>query len=596
MKIILIGDNTNEQEKIISALNHLGQNEIRIYQNEQQLQTETGLEYAAALQRSELVQQVVVNIANAYGFSQDLNDLYQLINEELNRLIDATNLFIAIYDTANDQFQLPFQQDKNEETIPVIPAGKTLTRHLFANNEALLLKFEDIAQMVTDGIIEVKGVPAQAWMGVPLRSKSSTIGVLVVQNYENKDAYTTEDLELLKFVSNQISISIERKKSELELIEAKEKAEQSDKLKTSFLTNMSHEVRTPMNAIIGFSTLLNDADITREESAEYFSLITSNASLLLEIIDNVIEVAMLEAGEVLLERKRFGINQLLVDLLEEFERKETNYSNVTLTISTAGSDEEYMLYNDPTRLMQMLTILIGNALKFTEEGSVDFGYKLIDDKFIEFIIKDTGVGIPTSQQVNIFERFRQVDNSLTRKFGGTGLGLTIAKHLVDLMGGEIMLESDEGKGSMFRILLPLVQPTPEVLPGLHIKTRPRFDLSSKHILIVEDVESNYQYFVAVLKSTMVNIQWITDGNAAVEFCLNFKNIDMVFMDVNLPGIDGYEATRLIKQSSPDLPIIALTAYAMTGEKERSIAAGCNEYLSKPVSPRELLNVVTKYLV
>ena len=596
MKIILIGDETNEQEKIISALNDIGQNEIQIYKNDEPLLSDKCLVCDSTIHRGELIQQVIVNIANAVGFSKNIDDLYQVINVELNRLIDATNFFIAIYDPITDQFQLPFQQDKIEENIQVIPAGKTLSRYLFTRNEPILLKFEEIEQMVNDGIIELKGIPAQVWMGVPLRSESSTIGVMVVQNYENKDAFTCEDLDLLKFVSNQIRISIERKKSELELVDAKEKAEQSDKIKTSFLTNMSHEVRTPMNAIIGFSTLLNDVDISKEESSEYVSLITSNASLLLKIIDNVIEVARLEAGEVVLERKKIGINQLLVDLLEEFESRDTHRPNVTVNISSAGSDEEYMLYNDPSRLMQMLNILISNALKFTEEGSVDFGYKLIEDKFIEFIVKDTGIGIPASQQVNIFERFRQADNSLTRKFGGTGLGLTIVKHLVDLMGGHIELESVEGSGSMFRILLPIIQPASEMLPGIPIKTKSRLDLSGKHILVVEDVESNYQYLVAVLKSTMVNIHWITDGNAAVEFCANFPDVNMVFMDVNLPGIDGYEATRRIKENRPDLPIIALTAYAMIGEKERSLAAGCNEYLSKPVSPRELLTVVSKYLV
>ena len=595
MKIILVGDEANEKEKIISALRAIGENDVHVYQEEKQILADACLVCDTAIRRGELVQQVIVNIANSVGSTKDLNELYRLINDELNKLIDATNIYIAIYDPKKDQFQLPLQHDKLEETIPVIPAGKTLTRYIFTTNQALLLKYDDIERMVLKGLIERRGAPAQVWMGVPLRSESSTIGVLVVQNYENKDAYTEDDLELLKFVSNQIRISIGQKKSELELIKAKEKAVQSDRLKTAFLTNMSHEVRTPMNAIIGFSTLLNDDDISKDETMEYVSLIASNASELLSIIDNVIEVAKLEAGEVELERKQFGVNQLLVDLLDTFERSEARHPEVSVSISAAGSDEEYMLYNDSSRLTQMLSILIGNALKFTEEGSVDFGYKLNDNNFIEFIIKDTGIGIPASQQVNIFERFRQADNSLTRKFGGTGLGLTIVKHLVDLMEGEIFLESEEGKGTQFRIILPVVQQKVEILPGIAVKQKPRLDLSGKHILVVEDVESNYQYIVAVLKSTMVSIHWITDGNAAVDFCLSYPDIDMVFMDVNLPGIDGYAATRIIRESKPDLPIVALTAYAMTGERERSLDAGCTEYLSKPVSPKELLAVVAKFL-
>src|ERR1035437_3937013 len=362
MKIILIGDETNEQEKIISALHAIGHDNVLIYPEEKQIMAEACLVCDKTIRRGELVQHVIVNIANAVGISKDLNELYRVINDELNRLIDATNLYIAIYDPKNDQFQLPLQHDKLEEAIPVIPAGKTLTRYIFMANQALLLRHDDIEGMAKEGLIERKGFPAQAWIGVPLRSESSTIGVLVVQNYENKDAYTDEDLELLKFVSNQIRISIDRKKSEMELINAKEKASQSDKLKSSFLMNMSHEVRTPMNAIIGFSTLLNDEDISKDETMEYVSLISSNASTLLSIIDNVIEVAKLESGEVVLERKQFGINQLLVDLLETFEKSEAHRPEVSVTISTAGSDEEYMLYNDPSRLMQMLSILIGNGL------------------------------------------------------------------------------------------------------------------------------------------------------------------------------------------------------------------------------------------
>ncbi|NWJ50109.1 MAG: response regulator [Bacteroidetes bacterium] len=595
MKIILIGDDAAEQQKIVSTLQSIGQEDIHLYVDDHAFQLEA-TQSNLVLKRGELAQQVAVNIANAVGPAQDLFELYEVINLELNRLINAANLFIAIYDPVNDEFQLPFQQDQVEEKIPVIPAGKTLTRYVFSRNEAVLLKYEDIERMVEEGIIDRRGVPAQAWMGVPLRSEASVIGALVIQDYENRNAFTLEDLELLKFISNQIRISIERKKAEMELLKAKERAIQSDKLKTSFLTNMSHEVRTPMNAIIGFSTLLNDIDISKEETEEYIGLINSNAGLLLKIIDNIIEVARLEAGEITLEPKYFGVNRLLLELLDDFENKNDHKSNVSINISSAGSDEEFMLFNDQIRLKQLLSILIGNGLKFTDEGSVDFGYKLNKNHQIEFFVQDTGIGIPLSQQKNIFEPFRQADNSLTRKFGGAGIGLTIVKHLVNLMDGQILLESQEGKGSLFRIILPIIKPSPELAAGVKIKARQQLDLSGKHILVVEDVESNYQYIVAVLKSTQVSIHWITDGNAAVDFCLNYPDISMVFMDINLPGIDGYEATRRIKSERPDLPIVALTAYAMAGEKERCLAAGCDEYLSKPISPKDLLVVVKKFMI
>src|ERR1035437_3437356 len=270
MKIILIGDDATEQKKILSTLKSIGQEDIHLYDDDHAFQLEA-TESNMILKRGVLAQQVEVNIANAVGSARDLYELYQVINIELNRLINATNLYIAIYDPVNDEFLLPFQQDEVEEKIPVIPAVRTLTRYVFSRNEAMLLKNEDIERLVEEDIIDRRGVPAQVWMGVPLRSESSTIGVMVIQNYEDRDAFTLDDLELLKFISNQIRISIERKKAELELLKAKEHAIESDKLKTSFLTNMSHEVRTPMNAIIGFSTLLNDDDITKEESAEYVS-------------------------------------------------------------------------------------------------------------------------------------------------------------------------------------------------------------------------------------------------------------------------------------------------------------------------------------
>ena len=393
----------------------------------------------------------------------------------------------------------------------------------------------------------------------------------------------------------------DRKRIEKNLIAAKEKAEESDKLKSAFLSNMSHEIRTPMNAILGFSTLLSDSGISDEERYEFIRIIKERGTDLMRIIDDIIDVAKIESGQIKVEIKDCQINLLLANLsvtLNEVKRK-TNKTNVVLNCLPGNQDKEFSILTDGNRLRQIMTNLIENALKFTDEGFVEFGYSLKNigtDSFIEFFVRDTGIGIPQEMHDIIFERFRQVDDTNTRKYGGTGLGLTISKNLIRLLGGEIKLSSERGKGTTFFVLFPLQVPpskaeefvkTVPIVPSTQI-------WSGKVILVVEDEDSNFFLMDRILRRTGVNLIWAKNGMDAIQFCNN-QHFDLVLMDIRMPGMDGYEATQIIKKDHKELPIIAQTAYALKGERENSLAAGCDNYISKPIDSRELLAILGKYL-
>jgi len=393
----------------------------------------------------------------------------------------------------------------------------------------------------------------------------------------------------------------DRKNIEKNLIAAKEKAEESDKLKSAFLSNMSHEIRTPMNAILGFSTLLSDPGVTVEERGEFIHIIKERGVDLLRIIDDIIDVAKIESGQIKVEIEDCLINGLLSNLvvtLNEVKRK-TNKINVVLNCLPGNPDKEFSIRTDGNRLRQIMTNLIENALKFTDEGFVEFGYTLKKtgpDSFIEFFVRDTGIGIPEEMHDVIFERFRQVDDTNTRKYGGTGLGLTISKNLIRLMGGEIRLSSENNQGTTFYVLFPLLLSKSKLSDSA--KSSPSLQSaqiwSEKVILIVEDEDSNFILLDRILKRTGAKLVWAKTGSEAIEFC-NTQHFDLVLMDIRMPGMDGYEATQAIKQDHPSLPIIAQTAYALKGERENSLAAGCDNYISKPIDTRELTSMLEKYL-
>ncbi|MFO8053978.1 MAG: ATP-binding protein [Bacteroidales bacterium] len=385
-----------------------------------------------------------------------------------------------------------------------------------------------------------------------------------------------------------------------QLEKEKRRAQEADRLKTAFLSNMSHEIRTPMNAVIGFAELLNDIDTSKEEQREYSDLIIRNSTQLLGLIDDIIDVAKIEAGQVQIKKELFPLSEIVSrtsNIAREFIESEGK--DIGIKILTPEDTSADQVFTDPYRVIQVMKHLLSNAVKFTTKGTISAGYSVStfnNKPAIRFFVRDTGIGIPEEKQALIFERFRQVEETHIRDYKGAGLGLTICKKLIELLDGEIGFSSQTGEGSVFFFYLPM-----DALPEKTIKQKKpekvaAYNWPGKRILIAEDIEANYLYLEALLKPTGVHIVWTGDGDTTVEKCLEDGRIDLVLMDVQMPGMNGYEATAVIKKYRKALPVIALTAFASYNEQEKSIRAGCDFYLTKPLKAEILLPVIEKFIM
>lgn len=390
----------------------------------------------------------------------------------------------------------------------------------------------------------------------------------------------------------------EKKNIEQQLLEAKEKAEESDRLKSAFLANMSHEIRTPMNAILGFSELLQHEGIQPGDRQEYIKLINDKGNDLMNIISDLIDISRIEAGDMKLVKTHIRINNMILEIFEQVKKEKALKGKDEVQVRfRIREDAEYSILSDKNRLRQVFNNLLGNALKFTNEGYIELGYDLMDDH-VRFYVKDSGIGITPENQKVIFERFRQEDNSYTRKHGGTGLGLAISKQIVELLGGEIGVESKPDQGASFYFTLPLERTT-EPLPSGTKLDRPRYQnnlkLAKKKILIAEDDSSNYMFLESLLRSTGAELIWARNGHQAVDIHAGHDDIDLILMDIRMPEMNGLQATQKIRSTDQDIPIIALTAFAFADDRGKSMEAGCTEHLSKPVKIEELKRVLQKYL-
>jgi len=401
--------------------------------------------------------------------------------------------------------------------------------------------------------------------------------------------------ELSRF-NHDLEYTVERRT--LELSHALRKAEESDRLKTAFLTNMSHEIRTPLNGIIGFSKMLED-ELPIEIRRQYIEIINERGKHLLEIINDIINISKIESGQLTLRKSSCLLNTMLDHLLLEYRQALGSRLNdkMNLTLVKSFPEPDSTIITDGTRLHEVISNLLDNAIKFTEEGTIDFGYKPHNgDKELLFWVKDTGYGISPENQIKIFERFTQVPSSSGAESSGTGLGLAISKGLIQLLGGTLWVESNTGTGSTFFFTIPLVKyqlnkkdEQPELIPSNHA-------LSGKTILVVEDDFVSFQYLESILRDANAALIHVKNGEDAVEVCQMNTKIDLVLMDIQLPFMDGCETTRKIKIFRKNLPIIAQTADVMPEDKIRCFESGCDDFIGKPIDPDELVGLIVKRIL
>ncbi|TRX20625.1 response regulator [Flavobacterium franklandianum] len=391
----------------------------------------------------------------------------------------------------------------------------------------------------------------------------------------------------------------EKEKRAAELVIAKEKAEESDRLKSAFLANMSHEIRTPMNGILGFADLLKEPNLTGKQQKEYIKIIEKSGFRMLNIINDIVDISKIEAGLTEVNLKESNINEQ-IEYIYTFFKPEVEQKGMQLFFKKSLASKEAVIKTDREKIYAILTNLVKNAIKYTDEGFIEYGYCINTDSKpteLEFFVKDTGIGIPKHRQEAIFERFIQADITDKMAYQGAGLGLSISKAYVEILGGKIWVESEEGKGSTFYFTIPYHTESEE--KNLVENLIPDLDEANNYaknlkILIAEDDKISRMLLTKAIKVFSKEIIEAIDGVEALEACKNNLDIDLVIMDINMPNMNGHEATKQIRQFNKNVIIIAQTAYAFDSDRKEAIDAGCNDFISKPIVKNELLMLINKY--
>ncbi len=385
----------------------------------------------------------------------------------------------------------------------------------------------------------------------------------------------------------------EQKALENAIIKAKEKAEESDRLKSAFLSNMSHEIRTPMNGILGFASLLKEPGLTGDVQHEYIKLIEKSGARMLNIIKDIVDISKIESGIIDIHLSETNINNQLQFVYDSLKFDADN-KKLNLSFNCALPEKEVIIKTDIEKLYGILTNLVKNAIKYTDTGTIEFGFNN-KDKVFEFYVTDTGIGIPKEKHEAIFERFIQANivDKMARQ--GAGLGLAISRAYVEMLGGKIWVESDEGKGSTFYFTLPnSTQLTTETINRQPAPSEKINDVRKLKILIAEDDEVSEMLIGIIIRSFGYDVLKARTGVEAIEVCRNNPDIDLILMDIRMPDMGGYAATKQIRKFNKEVIIIAQTVYGLSGDREKSIESGCNDYIAKPIVKDKLLSLIRKY--
>ena len=550
--------------------------------------------------QSEKVKGAVYRISELAHSAKGMNDLFANIHIVIGDLMDARNLFIALVEPDSETISFPYFIDEKDPPPAPGKRGNSLTDIVLRTGKHLLAKPEDIQYFIDRGIIEMKGTPAIDWLGVPLKVDKEVIGAMVVQSYSPKIRYGDHEVDVLIFVSEQIALSIHRMKMQQELVVQKQRAEVSSKLTSSLLANMNHELRTPMNGILGFAEILTNDLLDPEARVKAENILISGRRLM-DTLDAIMDLSHLESDKVIRKFVPLSIKKSILKVLSNYEplihRKNLRLNlNVPAFIQILG--EDYLIQH-------MLRCLIDNAVKYTDKGSITIEAREINDSEpgrIAISIKDTGMGIAEENFDLIFETFRQVSEGYGRKFEGSGLGLSISKKIALLLNGEIRLKSKLGEGSEFIVILPSAGaafeqgpgPLPEKVPEK--PAEPVYPKNTPSVLVVEDNLVNLQLLTLYIQDYCMAYSAL-DGKAAIESARQ-KRFDLILMDINLgPGLDGIQAMLEIRKLTDykNVPIVALTGYASIGDRDRLISLGFSGYLPKPVTKDVLLGFIDEII-
>jgi len=509
----------------------------------------------------------VIRIRDYYGFSGMVDRLIKIIGK----------------DPRNSEFRV---SEMTKEDRQIYTAGELL----LLDNGIYQLMNGKISNNTANMIQKLLGVEKVYTMG--FSHKTNPRGGIVIFIKKGEKLHKKN---LLENMIKQAAVNLEHKAAEAALQVAKEKSEESDRLKTAFLANMSHEIRTPMNGIIGFSQVLMEKEFPRNKQKQFLEVIHSRSVHLLDVINDIIDISKIEAGQLNITYSNFYLNDTLNNLYNQygFNLQNQDEKKIKLEHYWDLPRVESYITTDQVRLKQILGNLLNNAIKFTEKGKIEFGYEKSEDNLLKFYVKDTGIGIPRSQFEFIFDRFRQVDGSTTRNYEGTGLGLAISKNIAEALGGEIWLESSEGKGTIFYFTIPY-NPVKNIGDKQPADNIDEFEWKDKTILLVEDDPASCSFFQEAFEPREVNLLVANNGKEGLELYEKQKSIDLILMDISLPDVDGIEVTKTIRKKDKEIPIIAQTAHAMGDDRSICLNAGCNDYITKPIDIKSLYSLIDNY--
>jgi PAS domain S-box-containing protein len=548
--------------------------------------------------KNQLLQEILFNISTAALKQYDIKEIYPIIVQELSKIWDTNNFFIALYDKSSKTLSLPFFADEKDNFYE-IPTKKTITGWVINKNKSVLLKQKDLQLLDESGDIDLIGTPCKVWMGVPLKVENDIIGVMCLQDYYNEDKFSQDDLYIMDFIANQIAIALQRRMMLDNLILARMKAEEAAQSKQAFMSTMSHEIRTPLNEVIGITNLLLQGG-PREDQMDYIKALKFSGNHLLTLVNDVLDYNKMESGKIIFEQTQFNLSDFLDEIMRSYSFR-SKAKNISFDIKKAN-DLPVEVIGDPIRLNQILSNLLSNALKFTKHGSIQVLVKeqnrTANQSKMEFTVTDTGIGIPKDKHAMIFDSFTQASTDTTRHFGGTGLGLAICKKLVELQGGTITVDSEPEKGSTFRFVISFgilekgsqsqVADVPESFTGLE----------GKKILVAEDNKINFFVANKFLTGWGISVTHAENGQIALDI-LEKEDFDLILMDLHMPVMDGIEATRIIRKSDnpkiKDIPIVALTAAIMSESHDKIEDLKINDYVLKPFKPHDLFERILKHI-